>query len=61
MGGFVDGIAPLASLGSDRFRPADEPAIPDTVAFSAESVQPRTVDASATVLIGLGDPFFELA
>ncbi|MDB5712163.1 MAG: beta-lactamase [Sphingomonas bacterium] len=56
-----DGIAPLASLGSDRFRPADEPAIPDTVAFSADTVQPRTVDASGTVLIRLGDPFFELA
>jgi CubicO group peptidase (beta-lactamase class C family) len=56
-----DGITPLASLGGGRFHPADEPAIPDIVAFSAESVQPRTVDASGTVLIRLGDPFFELA
>ena len=56
-----DGIAPLASLGSDRFRPADERAIPDTVVFSGDGVSPRTLAVSATTLIRLGDPFFELA
>ncbi len=56
-----DGIAPLASLGGDRFRPADEAAIPDIVAFSGDGVSPRTMAVSATALIRLGDPFFELA
>lgn len=56
-----DGISPLASLGGDRFRPADEPSLPDTVVFSGDGVVPRTMALSATTLIRLGDPFFELA
>jgi D-alanyl-D-alanine carboxypeptidase len=56
-----DGITPLASLGGDRFRPADEAAIPDIVVFSGDGVSPRTMAVSATALIRLGDPFFELA
>jgi CubicO group peptidase (beta-lactamase class C family) len=56
-----DGITPLASLGAHRFRPADERSIPDTVTFSADGVVPRTLAISATTLVRLGDPFFELA
>lgn len=56
-----DGITPLASLGSDRFRPADEPTIPDVVVFSGEGVVPRVVSVSGTTLVRLGNPFFELA
>jgi hypothetical protein len=56
-----DGTAPLASLGSDRFRPADEKAIPDTLVFSPDGVEPRVLAVSATTLTRLGDPFFELA
>jgi D-alanyl-D-alanine carboxypeptidase len=55
-----DGIIPLASLGSDRFRIADEALCPDKVPFSPASVVPRTLAVGNTVLTRIGDPFFEV-
>ncbi len=56
-----DGVAPLESLGSDRFRFADEPANPETLAFSPGSVSPRTLSISGIAMVRLGEPFMELA
>jgi CubicO group peptidase (beta-lactamase class C family) len=55
-----DGITPLASLGADRFRFADEAASPEIAAFSPTSIVPRTLCVEGSVLVRLGEPFMEM-
>lgn len=58
---WIDGLLPLAAIGPDRFRFADEPANPETVLFTAADTFPRVVAIGGAALTRIGDPFMETA
>ena len=56
-----DGAIPLASVGDDRFRFANETDSPEIAAFSVNEGLPRTLSIAGCALVRVGDPFTELA
>ncbi len=57
---WIDGTLPLAHLGNNEFRLADEAVSPETAAFSAEGIYPRVMSLNGTTLTRTGDPFMEM-